>query len=387
MLSYSMTFVSFFSFLSSLGLPSIVVREIIKDETSHDKIIGATFYLKLCGGGIAFILGAIIIFLLKPEDNTVQTLVTLMLFGYVFQSLDTIDYSFQSKVISKYTVISRNISFIMSGSLKVYFIVYKYELIYFALASLLDIAVSSVFMLLIYFKLGNSVNKWRIDLVIIKKLLMYSWPLMLSSFFIIIYMKIDQLMIEKFLDMKSVGIYSVAVRLSEAWFFVPTIIVSTVMPYFIKVREVDNNLYQYRLKQINTLMFWMAISVGVITTVYGENIINLLFGSEYKESYLALSLNIWAGVFVSIGLAASLWLISENLQIYRLYGTMIGVVLNIAGNYFLIPLYGISGAAMSTLITQGLGLWVVPLFFKPMREYILMSFTSILPFYIFKGYK
>lgn len=382
-----MAFVAFFSFFSNLGLDSIVVREITKNEEYYEKIVGTSFYLKLIGGVVAFIFGAVFIYAFKTDDTTTQAIVILLLLGYIFQSMDIIDYFFQAKILSKYVVISRNISFIVSSGLKIYFIVYGFGIISFAFAAFIDIVLASFFMFYIYKKMGYTITNWKLDKTLSKSLLKDSWPLMLSAFFITIYMKIDQIMIESFLDMQSVGLYSVAVRLSEAWYFVPTIIVGTLMPYFVQIREKNRELYLFRLKQVNTLMFWMSCFVGLVVTLFGQEIIILAFGEIYKDAYMALALNIWAGIFVSIGLATSLWVISENLQIYRLIGTSIGVLLNIVANYFFIPRYGIEGAAISTLITQGLGLWVVPWFFKPMRSYIFISITSILPIYLIKGKK
>jgi O-antigen/teichoic acid export membrane protein len=387
MLNYSIAFVAFFSFFSALGLKSIIIREITKNEEKYEKIIGTTFYLKLIGGIVAFVLGVFFIYTFKIDDVATQNIVILLLLGYIFQSMDVIDYFFQAKVLSKYVVIARTLAFMVSNGLKIYFIVFQFSVIYFVFAVVLDMFLSSLFMFLIYKKMGFVIQNWKLDIVLAKSLLKDSWPLMLSAFFITIYMKIDQIMIEYFLNMQSVGLYSVAVSLSEAWYFIPTIIISSLMPYFVKVREMSMSLYLYRLKQVYTLMFWMSIIVGVVVTFFGQEIIIFAFTEVYKDAYLALVYNIWAGIFVSMGMASTLWLIAENLQIYSLFGTAIGVFLNIIANFILIPEYGISGAAIATLITQGFGLWVVPLFFKPIRLYVFISITSIMPIYLIKGKK
>lgn len=387
-LSYAMAFVGFFSFFSTLGLNSIVVREIVKNEDNYSNILGTTFYLKLFGGLISFILGVISIYIFKSNEHIIQIITIVLLAGYIFQSMDVIEYFFQAKILSKYVVIARNISFLISSLLKIYFIFSEYGVVSFAFATLIDIGTGSIFMFIIYKKLGFESTSWKLDIPLSKKLIKDSWPIMLSTFFTTIYMKIDQIMIESFLDMHSVGLFSVAVRLAEAWYFIPMIIISTLVPYFIKIRETNFNLYLFRLKQVNTLMFWMSVFVGLVTTFFGELIISILFGEIYKDAYLALSLNIWAGVFVSIGMTlSSLYIVTENLQIYTLIGTMISVLINVLANYFLIPMYGISGAAIATLVTQGLGVWFLPLFFKPIRNTAILSITSILPFYLFKGKK
>lgn len=384
-LSFAITVVAMFSFLSNLGLNAIVVREITKDIERSQGLVATAFYLKLIGGIAAFFLGSVVIFVLKQDDIEIQFLVMVLLLGYVFQAMDAVDYFFQAQVLSKYVVISRNIAFVVSSGLKLCFVFLKFDVLYLGFAIVFDLALSSLFMFLIYKKTNYSDESWMLDRILAKQLLKDSWPLMLSTFFIMIYMKVDQIMIETLLDMESVGLYSVAVTISEAWFFMPAIIVTTLSPYFIRLRDEDTNQYLRDLKKVNTLMFWMSVAVGAFVTLFGQEIVVYLFGQEYKDSYLALSLNIWAGIFVSLGLASNLWMIAENLQIYRLVGTSIGVCLNIIANYYLIPIYGISGAALATLVTQGLGLWFFPFFFKPLRIFTLMTITSILPIYLLKN--
>ena len=387
-LNYSLAFVAFFSFLSTLGLNSIVIKEVLKHEKLFEQIMGVTFYLKLLGGVFALILGSLFLFLLNPEQNEIKMIITILLFGYIFQSIDTIDYALQSQIMSKYVVFSRSIAFIFSSILKIYFIMNEYSLIYFAITIVLEMIVASFFLVTFYKKLGFAIRKWKFNLRIAMKLLKSSWPLMLSGFFIIIYMKIDQVMIESFLGMKEVGLYSVAVRLSEAWYFIPAAIISTLFPYFINLKDLDESLYIYRIRQLITFMFWLGTLVGFMGMMFGEEAILFLYGEVYKGAYLALAINIWAGIFISIGMVLTgIWMITYNLQIYSLIGTLIGVILNIVGNYYLIPQYGIEGAAFSTLVTQGFGLWITPLFFKKIRIMTVVSLFSIIPVYILRKSK
>jgi len=219
-------------------------------------------------------------------------------------------------------------------------------------------------------------------LKVAKKLLIDCWPLAISVFLISIHMRIDQVMIGNMLSAEQVGIYSVAVRLSEFWIFIPAIIVSTLMPYFVRLRDIDNDLYHARLMQLYSFMFWMGFSIGIVTIVFGYEIIDLLFGEVYTAAYAALVFNIWDGIFVSLALARGIWMISENLQKYRLYNNIIIVTINVIANYFLIPEFGISGAAIATLMTQVLGVWVISFLWKPLRESTWDTIRAINPVYL-----
>ena len=61
-------------------------------------------------------------------------------------------------------------------------------------------------------------------------LLKDSWALLLSSIAVVVYMKIDQIMLGQMVGDEAVGIYSAAVRVSEVWYFIPTTIVASVFP-------------------------------------------------------------------------------------------------------------------------------------------------------------
>ena len=212
-----------------------------------------------------------------------------------------------------------------------------------------------------------------------KKLIRDSWPLMISVFLISIHMKIDQVMIDKMMNIEAVGIYSVAVTLSQSWFFLPTIIVSTLMPYFISLKQRDEVLYRLRLVQLLSWMFWIGVVVGVGVFFLGEEIIIILFGHEYSGAYGALLYNIWGGIFIAQGLAASIWMIAENYQKYRLYVQILAVGVNIVLNIMLIPVVGIAGAAISTFLTHFLATWVFGLLFRELRPITMMMMQASFP--------
>jgi len=381
-LNYALAYTALFMLFVKLGLDQIVVREVVKKPKLTNYLMGTAFGLKLIGSMLAFVLVMVSLYFMETNTTT-KIVIFIISAGFILQAVDVIDYYYQAHVLSKYVVIARNSAFIGSSLLKVYFIVYEYDVIYFALANTIDFALAGLFMLVLYKKIGGKVSQWKFSRVIAMRLLRFSWPLALSVFLISIHMKIDQVMIGNMLDIEQVGIYSVAVNLSGAWLFIPSILVSTFMPYFVSLRESDSELYHYRLIQLYSLMFWMGVVVGLVTILFGESIIGFLFGAAYIDAYTALVFNIWNGIFISQAVARGIWMISENLQIYRLYNNIIVVVLNIAVNLLLIPKYGIAGAAIATLMTQALGTWVVSLFWRPLRSSTLAMIRSTNPIYLF----
>jgi O-antigen/teichoic acid export membrane protein len=210
---------------------------------------------------------------------------------------------------------------------------------------------------------------------------------MVSVFLITIHLRIDQIMIESMLTFEEVGIYSVASRLVESWYFVPGILVAALLPYFVNLKEISQVNYTKKLTVFFSYMFWMGISIGAVTLLFGEVVVITLFGEQYEKSYSVIAISIWAGVFVAQGTVASIWQITENKQIFRVYIQILSVVLNITLNLFLIERIGVDGAAIATLITLMFSTWVFGLFFKEVRGVTILMIKSVNPKYLIIGSK
>jgi len=381
--NYAMAFTGFFMVFVKLGFDQIITREIVKTPKLTHYLLGTAFVLKLVGSIVALL--AIYLSMMYLEmDSLKKTIIFIISMGFLFQAIDVVDYFYQAKVLSKYTVIVRNVAFIFSSAVKIYFILNEYSVAYFAFTSVIELMIAGILFIIVYKKTGEYINQWRYNSKIAMRLLKFSWPIGLSTFLVSIHMKIDQVMIGEMLNTEQVGIYSVAVRLSEFWIFIPGILVSTLLPYFVNLRERNNKLYHYRLLQFYSLMFWMGVSVGCGAIFFGEDIIVLLFGVTYIGAYEALVFNIWAGIFMAQSAAKGIWVLSENKQFYRIVANIIATIINISLNVILIPKYGISGAAAATLITRFSNNWVTPIFIPSYRGNTIESIKSINPFYVYK---
>jgi O-antigen/teichoic acid export membrane protein len=208
-------------------------------------------------------------------------------------------------------------------------------------------------------------------------LLRDSWPLILSGMVVAVYMKIDQVMIKEMLDSEAVGQYAAAVRLSEAWYFIPMVISSSLFPAIINAKKISEELYYERLQKLYDLMVWMAVAIALPMTFLSDWVVELLYGSEYSEAASVLMVHIWAGVFVFLGVASGKWFITEDLQKYSFYRTFFGSVANIVLNFILIPKLGINGAAIATLVSQIIAAYLFDLFSIKTKKIFFMKTQSL----------
>ncbi len=376
--NYAIAFVALFTALSTLGLEHIVIREIVRSPDKKNEIVGTALILKLTASLVTVGIIALIIFLLRPDDTLTRMMVIIIAGAMIFQSFDVIDFWFQSQVQSKYTVLAKNAAFLFIAGVHIGLILSGAPLIAFAWARLGEIFLFAAGLLIFYYYTGSSLKQLSVHRERAKNLLRNSWPLILSGIMIMIYMRIDQVMLGEMIGNTSVGIYSAAIRLTEVWYFIPTAIISSVFPAIIESKQRDETLYYARLQKLYTLFTWMAIVIAICFMVVSQPVIKLLYGAEFSEASSVLVISIWAGVFVFQGLARAKWLIAENLQKYSYYFTGMGVIFNITLNIILIPKYGATGAAVATLITQFIVVLPAPLLLKETRKSSIMLLRAFL---------
>ena len=365
--SYAIAFASIFSSIAKLGLDGIVVRDLVREPDQRDLYLGTAFWLKL--GGALVMLGAVALTMQLTTNNRTENLyIFIIASGTIFQSFEVVDFYFQSRILSKFVSICKLMQLIISSLLKLYFMFTGADLICFVLVAMAD---QFTLALALYFayryqKLGRFYG--RFDIRIAKQLLKDSWPLIFSSLIIMIYMRIDQIMIKEMLGEREVGLYSAAVRLSEVWYFIPIIISSSLFPSIVNAKKISEKLYYTRLQRLYTLMVLLAIAIALPMTFLSDWLVTLLYGEAYSKAGQVLMIQIWAGVFVFLGVASSKWFISEELQKYLTINTIAGAIANILLNFLLIPRYGIYGAAIATVISQALASYFMNLMFQKTRS-------------------
>jgi PST family polysaccharide transporter len=267
------------------------------------------------------------------------------------QAFDVIDMWFQSQVASKYTVLARNTAFLLITGVRVALILTHAPFMAFVWAAMAEYALGAVALVIVYQGREQLLPAWRASRERAGRLLRDSWPLLLASFSMVVYQKIDQVMLGEMLGNDVVGIYAAAAKISEIWYFIPMTIVSSIFPSVLKARAENQGLYYRRLQRLFSLMTAMALALAVPMTFAARYLMPLVYGQEFSAAAPILAIHIWAGVFVFMGVAQSSWDLAENLTRLFLLRSTCGAIINIALNLLLIPLYAGLGAAIATVIS------------------------------------
>lgn len=379
--NYALAIVGLFLPFGKLGLDNIVIRNLARNSAEKDEALGTAFILKFIGSSLTFLatLGFVILSTSERSINPTETflLVGILASGTIVQSFEIIDYWFQSQVLSKYSVIARLAAYIFMNGVKLILIQLRAPLIAFAIAMVAEYILAAISYLIAYRFNGNLIKTWQFSIGYAKSLLKDSWPLILSGVVIMIYMRIDQFMLGQMIGDKSVGVYSAAVKISELWYFVPGAIVNSVFPYIVRAKQVNEEVYYQRLQQLLTAVSILAYSVAIPVTFLSTQIVTLLYGKNYAEAGAILNIHIWAGLFVSLGLARETWITTEGLMKFSAATSAIGAVINIILNLFLIPKYGGLGAAIATVIAQFLAAYGIGAIYPPTRRIFIHQTKAI----------
>jgi len=380
-LSFAIAFTVIIAAVGALGLDSFIIREIINEPLKKNEILGTSLLLRLAVNIllIPLTVGIYLFFHTHSDDpgKPLTWVIFILTFASFFKSFNVIDSYFQSQVASKYVVKVQNICVVLSAAVKILLVVLDKPLIYFAAALSFDSLMLATGLVYMYHRRGFNILNWTFSRSRAVSLVKQSFPLILSAVMVIIYMKIDQIMLKE-VGSAEVGIYSVAANISEAWFFIPVAIVTSVFPAVIHARKTDLERYNKRLINLYDLLIYISLPVAVAISFLSNDIIHLLYGNQYQGAGDMLAIHIWSGIFVFLGSASSQYLLAEGYTMISFQRTAMGAIVNIALNFWLIPLYGGVGASIATLIACFISTFYLLFIGKTRQQGILMLKSLLL---------
>ena len=377
-LNYLIAIVMLLTPFSAMGLNAIVTRELVLCPQDNDKILGSALGVRLFFATVA----SVIVFLLSPYFivSELRFAFSLLLIANIFTAFLVFDYWLQAHVANKYAVKARLSVLTLLTCVRLVAVYYDASLTFFVVLAATEIALTALAFLLVYSLKGGGLVKLLFCYVTAKSLLTQSWWLMLSGIAAIVYLKIDQVMLGQMSSDEQVGIYAVAARLSEVWYFFPIALVSSFFPKLLQAKQISAINYQQNLQKLCDCLFVIALIIALLVIMFGEPIVVLLFGEAYQAAAVVLAIHIWAGIFIFMRALLSKWLIAENLLRFSLVTQLAGALLNVLANYLLIPEYAAVGAAVATVVSYAVASYIALFLHRktwPMAR--IMSLSFLLP--------
>lgn len=351
-LNFIISFVSIAGF-TLFAIDSLLIKKLNNEPENTEKLLGSALVVRIVNA-LATILFATIASMFFAHNQTTTILVLLFSTFSIFYSVFHIDCYFQSRADMKNVTLANLRISIISSIIKILLLSFSTNITYLLLSYVFDYFMSAVSYIYLYKKFVGNILNWKANKSIIKYFIFNSWPFTLSAIAATIYIRVDQIFLKILLGSKAVGLYVVAVRFSEVWFFISSIICASLLPAILNSQKTNYEVFISRAKRLYSFLFYISILICVFIFISAPIIIKTLYGQEYIPSILLLRIYIWSLIGFFISTALQQVLLAQNKFKTILSLNVIGMILSLLLNYILIPILGVKGAAFANIIAYTL---------------------------------
>lgn len=350
LIAYVASFVSFFSSLTTLGLTSTLVRELVARPEKQGICLGTAIGLRLMASGISMAALQALMWIIQPGDRLVQTVTVLQSAMLLCQSFDAIKYWYQSRLESRVTTVICLAAYAITAVYKIVILIGQRPVEWFAATNVIDFGMVALMYLAAYRHSGGQrmCFSWTEG----KKLLGKSYPYIVSGVLVSVFTQTDKIMLGMMEGNAVTGYYTAALHVCTYWSFIPQAIIDSFRPTIMELNGRDKGMYRQRLQQLLAAIIWISVICCGMICLFAGLIIRILNGSAYLAAAPTLRILIWYSIFAYIGPIKNIWLICEGKSRYEQIFAFSAAALNVALNYLLIRLMGMNGAAVATLIAQ-----------------------------------
>lgn len=375
-LMYCFALASIFLFLNQLGLDTLLVKKFIDQWRKKTSLLWHAFIARLLAAVMCVLLVNLLgLWLVESQHRTVLFLISLY---HLFLPFSTFEWFYQAEGRSDRAAIGLILGQVFGLLIRLYAISYQPDLLIFASAYVLEVAVTAAVYLLMA-KQDRLAKPRLMSLQRIENLTREAFPLMISGAVILLYMKIDQVMLGYLSSESEVAYYAAATRLSEAWYFVGLTVISVYFPKVaaLKLHHSFDTFLQHFASLVRVIAA-LSIVLVLFTYLFARDITTLLYGGQYALSAAVLVISICCVPFVYLGAASTRLYLEYGDKKAVLVRAILGLFVNICLNLVLIPRYGAIGAAVASLAAQMTSSVLSVLFLRENGRKVLSFFLIVL---------
>jgi O-antigen/teichoic acid export membrane protein len=287
--SYIIAIYSLFLAVSSFGLDNNLVKDLIHFPDQHHLLITSGVLIKLVAGFCAYFIATIWAYYLNPGIVWAIALTNIIL---LFQWLKVYELYYQSQGNFKLIALCTSFTALCFFSLKVFFVLQQHSIISFCIVYILELIVVGLIILMIYIK--DKKILFKLNLMIIRRHLHISWPLVLSGIAVSVTLKIDQVMLQQLAGSAALGMYAAAIKLSEGWYFFGGVLTTVMAPKIYLLHQTNYVDYKNLLQKIAAYLILLALAIVIFISFASEMLLDFLYGATYQGAASILKIHIWA---------------------------------------------------------------------------------------------
>lgn len=386
--SYAISLVAFSNIFFEL-INSRVLKKYYTKENFNILVFNTNFF-KNSIAIILFFIPIIYKFFYKIDDTLFCLLLLLCLDNVLMTATSGIENFFEYKLEAKRIVISNNIVKIISYFLQYICMILNKGIIFIAIVRCIGSLIRVIILKYQYNSsyLGKLENKSvKLDIKLIVKIIDESKYLWFSFVSFLIYTQTDRLMINHYLGVEEVGVYTIGMQLSSILAILIGPIQNSLFPKFLELYRNDYQKYYNFYKLTNTIITQFYLIITLISIIVVKYTFRYVYSSQYDGAILIYSILAFSVFIKANGTLQTSHMTIKNITQKSFYKTLVSLILNIILNILLIPKYGINGAAIATLITQFIALFLIDFFIKEYQEQAIIQLKSLNLIYLIKEIK
>ncbi len=349
--NYGLAIFAFFSVFSSLGLESIAPRELVQNKKQEYEIIWSIWLLKLLGAIVGLVLSVSFIYIVKAGDPTFVFVVLLLSLGYLFQSLDVVEYWLQARLAQRNSALVKIVAYVLIAGYKYYLITSQASLLWFVVSSTLEFALVAIGFIWVFYKTTGGFHFVKPNLSLLLKLLRNSLPFALSALVILLHSRLDQVFITEYLGESKTGIYGVAIRVYELFVLIPAALTASYLPVLSEKYGENEKQFRTSLKQLYSLLTYAALAASAVLWFLGPWVMDLLYGEAFTGAGQVIKI-LGLGLYPTfLGVATGSYIVVRNLKRVSLMRSLLGLLLSVVLNLSLLPYVGLDGAVIAKVVS------------------------------------
>ncbi|MFN4327827.1 MAG: flippase [Limnobacter sp.] len=348
-LAYGLSSLLILQTIVSFGFDGPTVLELSRRPERKNEVLSNVFVTRFT---IALIFGVMLIAYAQYaiDSHPDETIAIIVAISVLIFPLETVDLWFQANNKNKNTVISKNVSVMALSIVKIYFISNECSLITLAILVSIEFATASLVLYSVYKFTERDTNfqpNIRTAIHQIKEALPYA----ISGLAIAAYMRLDHFLIIKYLDSTQLGYYSALTPIVTAFGTLAVVLNTIISPRLARL-SVNSIEYCRRITIIFRAYLFIGLASSFTIYISSSFIITTLYGDTYATCIEILKIYALIALPMFLGSANQMLIVMERNGVLALIKTTLGATTSFLLGVILIPRYGLSGAAISALISQ-----------------------------------
>ena len=365
LINYAKSVVAFVGPFTQLGLNATLVRELIDTPEKEGEIMGTSLLMGMVSSiSCMFLVAGFVSVVNRTEPQTIAVCI-LYSISLVFQAMELIQYWFHSKLQSKYPSMMMLCAYVVVSAYKIFLLASGKSIYWFAVVYSIEYGTIALSLFVIYGRQGK--QKLSASFAMAKRLFSKSRYYILSSLMVTLFQNTDHIMLKTMSGDVENGFYTAAITSAGVCQFVYAAIIDSARPVILAAQKTDSLKYEKNIARLYSIIIYMAIAQGIVFTLFAKQIVGILYGKDYLPTVPVLQILVWYIAFSQMGRIRNIWILAEEKQKLLWRINLLGALMNIALNYFLIPVWGASGAAFASFVTQVFANFILGFLLKPLR--------------------